>query len=253
MKGGTKNLLVEVVCYSIEDVFRARKGGAHRVELCSDPGAGGTTPNYGFIKQSVELGGIDVMVMIRPRGGDFLYNQEEINQMEDDIRISAQLGARGVVFGVLDETGFIDTFAMSRLVQLAKSLELEVTCHRAFDVARDPHQFLQVLLELGVNRLLTSGQQKTAIEGLPLLKRLLERANHRISIMPGGGVRPSNIGEFFKLGIKEIHTGSNTKVASKMKTTSSGVQMGAEDAQGYNMFVDVAAIRSIVKAAAEQM
>ena len=152
------SLIVEVVCYNIEDVLRARQGGAQRVELCADPGAGGTTPNYGFIKQSVALSDIDVMVMIRPRGGDFLYNKAEILQMEEDIRIAAELGAQGVVFGVLDETGFINKPVMAGLVRLAKDLELEITCHRAFDVARDPYQFLQVLLELGVNRLLTSGQ-----------------------------------------------------------------------------------------------
>ena len=243
------SVLVEVVCYNIEDVFRARQGGAQRVELCADPGAGGTTPNYGFIKQSVALGDIDVMVMIRPRGGDFLYNNEEIIQMEEDIRISAQLGARGVVFGVLDESGFIDTMAMSRLVQLTQSLRLEVTCHRAFDVARDPHQFLDVLVDLGVDRLLTSGQQKTAVGGIPLLKELIAQADGKISIMPGGGVRPDNVGKLLKLDITEIHTGTNTKVASRMKPGTSRAKMGTTDAQNFHTFVDVEGIRAMVKAA----
>ncbi|MCK9526928.1 MAG: copper homeostasis protein CutC [Limnochordia bacterium] len=239
-------MIVEVVCYSIEDVLRARAGGAHRVELCADPSAGGTTPNYGLIKQSVALSDIDTMVMIRPRGGDFLYNNEEISQMEDDIRLSAKLGAKGVVFGVLNENSFFDALAMSRLVQLAKSLQLEVTCHRAFDVAQDPYQSLQTLIELGVDRLLTSGQEKTALEGIPLLRELIRRAEGRISIMPGGGVRPENVREFFKLDIKEIHTGSRTKVPSRMKPMDSGVQMGPEDTKEYHLFVDVEAIQSIV-------
>lgn len=242
------SILVEVVCYTIEDVYRAREGGAHCVELCADPGAGGTTPNYGLIKQSVLLGDIDVMVMIRPRGGDFLYTSEELAEMEDDIRVTAELGARGVVFGILDDTGFIDTFAMSCLVQLAKSLGLEVTCHRAFDVARDPHEFLDVLLELGVDRLLTSGQQKTAVEGIPLLQELIKRSEGRISIMPGGGVRPHNVQELLKLNIKEVHTGSSVKVPSKMKPSSSQVKMGDADVQEYHTFVDVDAIRAIVDA-----
>lgn len=239
-------MLIEVVCYTIEDVFRARKAGAHRVELCSDPGAGGTTPNYGFIKQSTKFDDIDTMVMIRPRGGDFLYNNEEISQMEEDIMMSAQLGARGVVFGVLDEYSSFNTLAMSRLVQLAKSLELEVTCHRAFDVVRDPFEALQVLIDLGVDRLLTSGQQKTAVEGIPLFRELLEQAQGRITIMPGGGIRPENAAEFIKLGLKEIHTGSRTKVPSRMQPRSSDVKMGSGDAQEYHMFVDVEAVKSIL-------
>lgn len=241
-------VLVEVVCYNLEDVFRAQQAGAQRVELCSDPGAGGTTPNYGLIKRSVALGGVDVMVMIRPRGGDFLYNNEEIGEMEEDIRAAAQLGAKGVVFGVLDESGFLDTFAMSRLVQLAKSLGLEVTCHRAFDVARDPHRCLEALIDLGVDRLLTSGQQKTAVEGLALIQELLELSRGRISIMPGGGIRPHNVQELLKLPIKEVHTGSRVKVPSRMKAASQ-VEMGADDAQEFHLFVDMEAIRSIVQAA----
>ncbi|HKM42695.1 MAG TPA: copper homeostasis protein CutC [Limnochordia bacterium] len=240
-------VIVEVVCYTIEDVLRARQGGAQRVELCSDPGAGGTTPNYGFIKQTAAFDDIDTMVMIRPRGGDFLYSDQEIFQMEDDIRLAAQLGVRGVVFGVLDENGSFATLTMSRLVQLAKSLKLEVTCHRAFDVTRDPHQSLQSLIELGVDRLLTSGQQKTAVEGIPLLRELIQLAAGRISIMPGGGIRPENAGEFLQLDINEIHTGSKTKVASRMKPIESDVQMGYEDTKDYHMFVDVEGIQSIVE------
>lgn len=242
------SVLVEVVCYSIEDVYRARQGGAKRVELCADPGAGGTTPNYGLIKQSVALENLDVMVMIRPRGGDFLYTREELDVMQDDIRIAAELGAKGVVFGVLDQTGFIDTLTMSSLVQLAKSLRLEVTCHRAFDVARDPHSSLQVLLDLGVDRLLTSGQAKTAVEGLPLLEKLVEQAQGRLSIMPGGGVRPHNVRELLKLDINEVHTGSSTEVPLKMPQQASEVKMGAQDTQAYHNFVDVEAIKAIVAA-----
>ncbi|HBG02581.1 MAG TPA: copper homeostasis protein CutC [Firmicutes bacterium] len=242
------NILVEVVCFTIEDVFRARQGGAQRVELCADPGAGGTTPNYGLIKQSCELSGIDTMVMIRPRGGDFLYSREEISQMEEDIRISAELGAQGVVCGVLDTAGAIDAYSMSRLVQTAKSLELEVTCHRAFDVASDPREALKTLLELGVDRLLTSGQAKSAPEGIPLLRELITLADDRLSIMPGGGIRPHNVKELLALDIKEIHTGSRIKVPSQMKPKSFAVKMGADDAQEYHMFVDVEAIQAIVKA-----
>ncbi|HOB41016.1 MAG: copper homeostasis protein CutC [Limnochordia bacterium] len=241
------NVLVEVVCYNLEDVFRARQGGAQRVEICSDPGAGGTTPNYGLIKKSAALGDIGVMVMIRPRGGDFLYNSAEIAEMEEDIRIAAELGAQGVVFGVLDAEGSLDSLAMSRLVQLAKNLGLEVTCHRAFDNVPSPRQALQTLMDLGVDRVLTSGQRPTAVEGLPLLRELIELADGRISIMPGGGVRPHNVHELLQLPIGEIHTGSRTKVPSKMKSAAA-VAVGAQDAQEFHQFVDPEAIRAIVRA-----
>lgn len=238
---------VEVVCYTIEDVFRARKAGAHRVELCADPSAGGTTPNFGFIKQSSQINDIDTFVMIRPRGGDFLYTSQEISQMEEDIRLCAQLGIRGVVFGVLDARGFFDRPAMACLVGLAKANNLEVTCHRAFDVTCDPYHSLEVLIDLGVDRLLTSGQQKTAVEGIPLLRELIERAKGRISIMPGGGIRPENVGEFLKLDIKEIHTGSRIKVPSPMQTTVSSIKMGSDDIPEFRMLVDIDAVRSIVE------
>ena len=240
-------IVVEVVCYTIQDVLRARQGGAQRVEICSHPGAGGTTPHFGFIKQAASMDDIDTMVMIRPRGGDFLYNAHEISQMEDDIWLAAELGVRGVVFGVLDADGSLDTLAMRQLVQLAKDLKLEVTCHRAFDRTRDPYQALETLVELGVDRLLTSGQQRTAVEGIPVLRELIRQAAGRISIMPGGGIRPANAGDFLQLDIKEIHTGSRTKVASCMKPLPSKVQMGSDDTTDYHMFVDVQAIQSIVQ------
>ncbi len=243
------SVLVEVVAFCVEDVLRAKQAGAHRVELCADRGAGGTTPSYGAIKQSIGLKGIDVMVMIRPRGGDFLYRRAELDQMQIDIEIAAKLGARGAVFGILDENGRIDSSAMPPLVRLAKNLNLEVTCHRAFDVTVDPRQALQDLIDLGVDRVLTSGQQKTAVDGIPLLRELIKLARGRISIMPGSGVRPHNVHELLKLGITEIHTGSSVKVPSEMKAASR-IEVGVEDSQKYHEFVDPDAVRAIVKAAA---
>lgn len=239
---------VEVVCYSIEDVLRARRGGASRVELCADPGAGGTSPNYGLIKQTVALGDIEVAVMIRPRGGDFLYTAEELAVMHDDIRIAGDLGAQCVVFGVLDETGFLNRKAMSQLVQTAKDKNLEVTCHRAFDVARNPLDFLQVLIDLRVDRLLTSGQKKSAVEGKDLLLELITAADGRLSVMPGGGIRPHNIHELLDLPIHEIHTGSSQEVPSKMAQLGRKINMGTDDDQGLHTFVDEEAIRAIVHA-----
>lgn len=239
---------LEVVCFTLEDVYRAREGGAHRIELCHDPGAGGITPSYGLIKQSVALGDIDVMVMIRPRGGDFLYTDEEIQEMQEDIQIAAELGAQGVVFGLLDKTGSLDKANMSRLVQLAKGLDLQVTCHRAFDIASNPYEFFDSLIEFGVDRLLTSGQQKTALEGMPFLRELIDRGKEKISIMPAGGVRPHNIKKLLELDITDIHSGSRIQVPSRMLKTSSKVQMGVDDDQEFNLFVDVDAVKAMLKA-----
>lgn len=231
---------VEVVCYSIEDVLRAKRGGATRVELCADPTAGGTSPNYGLIRQAISLGDIEVAVMIRPRGGDFLYTAQELAVMHDDIRLAGELGAQCVVFGVLDETGFLDYHAMAKLVQTAKDRNLEVTCHRAFDVAREPLDFLYALIDLGVDRLLTSGQERTAVEGKGLLQELVVAADGRLSIMPGGGVRPHNIHELLDLPIYEVHTGSSERVPSRMARQT--------DSQQFHTFVDEQAIRAIVEA-----
>lgn len=243
-------VLVEVVVFSIEDVMRAKEGGAQRVELCADAAAGGTTPSYGLIKQTAALD-MQAMVMIRPRGGDFLYTREEIAVMADDIKAAAELGALGVVFGILTENGSIDSLAMSSLIQLAKSLDLEVTCHRAFDRAAEPRLALQELIDLGVDRVLTSGQQKTAVDGIPLLRELIEQAKGKISIMPGGGVRAHNIDALLKeLDIKEVHTGSREQVPSGMKFTGPNVEMGSGDSQLFHTFVDPNDIRAIVRAAA---
>lgn len=239
---------VEVVCYSIEDVLRAKQGGASRVELCADPGAGGTSPNYGLIKQAVALGDVKVAVMIRPRGGDFLYTQQELAVMHDDIRIAGDLGAQCVVFGVLDETGFLNNKAMAQLIQTAKGSKLEVTCHRAFDVARNPLDVLQALIDLGVDRLLTSGQKRSAVEGKALLLKLITAADGRLSVMPGGGIRPHNIHELLELPIHEIHTGSSQQVPSRMAQLGRKINMGTADDQGFHTFVDEEAVRAIVNA-----
>ncbi len=244
------SIIIEILVYSIEDVLRAKKGGAHRVELCADPGAGGTTPSYGMIKQAVAVGGMDTMVMVRPRGGDFLYSSEEIAVMRDDIQIAADLGATGIVLGMLDENGAVDSKRLLPLIQLAQNLGLEITFHRAFDVAADPRQALEDLIALGIDRVLTSGQRPTAPEGIDLLRELIDQAGERISVMPGGFVRLPNIAEILELNIKEIHTGGTMQVPSRMKATT-GVKMGALETEFHN-FVDPQAVQEIVRLAAKK-
>ena len=243
--------VVEVCCFTIEDVIMAQKAGAQRVELCSDRAAGGTTPSYGLMEQVIETISVDLAVIIRPRGGDSLYSPEELAVMERDIKIAGNLGAKAVVFGVIDETAFIDVAAMARLVDLAKSYNMEAVCHRAFDRARNPHEFLEELLKLGVDRLLTSGQQPTATQGIPLLKELTAIAGDELAIMPGGGIRGNNFHPLLDLDIKDIHTGTSKTVKSTVQTYQGNVHMGSpRQDEDERLVVDEKDVAVMVKAMA---
>lgn len=239
---------VEVCTYTIEDVLAAKEAGADRVELCADPDAGGTTPSYGLIEHVVEAVGIDVAVMIRPRGGDFVYSPEELLIMERDIRMAAQAGAKCVVFGVLTNSGHLDLHAMGHLVSAAKEHQLQVTCHRAFDVTSNPHRFVQELVDLGVNRLLTSGQKPRAIEGLALLAELQNTVGDKLSIMPGVEISSDNLEQILELGVKEIHIRNVEKVTSSMRRGANLV-MGADDYdESTRVRIDLAETAKIVEA-----
>ena len=202
-------------------------GGASRVELCAGIPEGGTTPSYGEIKTAQALTStIDINVIIRPRGGDFLYTEAEVEAMMLDIELCKQLGVHGVVFGCLTSEGDIDVPLMRRLIEAAKPLS--VTCHRAFDVCRDPFAALEQLIELGCDRILTSGQQSTAEKGIPLLKHLVEKAGERIIIMPGCGVREGNIARIeAETGAREFHTSARSVVHSQMRYRKEEVPMGS--------------------------
>lgn len=241
--------IVEVCCYTIEDVQRAHRAGAGRVELCADRAAGGTTPSYGLIERVIETVPIDVAVMIRPRGGDAIYSADELAIMQRDIEVAGKLGAEAVVFGILDETAYLDVTAMAGLIAVAKRYAMEVTCHRAFDRAREPHRFLEDLIKLGVDRLLTSGQKPTGVEGIPLLKELVEIAGDKLSIMPGGGIRGNNFHPLLDLDIKEIHTGSVETIKSTMEPYQTDVFMGRPDHKDNELLViNEADVALIVKA-----
>ncbi|MGI6642296.1 MAG: copper homeostasis protein CutC [Limnochordia bacterium] len=197
--------VVEVCCYTVEDVLLAYEAGAGRVELCADSAAGGTTPSLGLVEYVVQNVPIEVSVMIRPRGGDFAYSQAELDIMERDINRAAEAGAQCVVFGILTEDGFADVDTMARLTLAAQRLGLNVTCHRAFDLAQDPLGFARTLARLGVNRLLTSGQKPHVTEGLPLLRQLVEEVGDDLSIMPCGKISSSLVEQVLQLGVSEIH------------------------------------------------
>ena len=176
--------IIEICANSAQSCVEAEAGGAKRVELCAGIPEGGTTPSYGEIRTAQALtSSIDINVIIRPRGGDFLYTPAEIQSMLLDIELCKQLKVHGVVFGCLTKDGDIDVPLMRRLIETAKPLS--VTCHRAFDVCRDPFAALEQLIELGCDRILTSGQQSDAVKGIPLIAELVKRAAGRIIIMPG--------------------------------------------------------------------
>ena len=187
---------IECCCTSVGEVTEAVAGGASRIELCENLEVGGITPSSRLIRQVLDVCPLPVNVLVRPRGGDFVFSEEEEEQMKQDIRNCKELGVNGVVIGALLGDGSIDTAMMRRLIQAARPLS--VTFHRAFDCCKDPFRALEDVIALGCDRLLTSGLASSAYEGRELIARLVSLAGDRIVIMPGAGIRPSNIAEIEK-------------------------------------------------------
>ena len=218
----------EICANSVASCIAAQEGGANRVELCAGIPEGGTTPSYGMIRNARENISIALNVIIRPRGGDFLYSESEIQEMIYDIKIAKELGADGLVFGCLNPDGSVDMDAMSRLMEAAG--DTPVTFHRAFDHTNDPYKALEDIISLGCARILTSGCRPTALEGAELLSRLVEKAGERIIIMPGCGVRENNIAEIARLSsAREFHFSARESVESGMIFRNPEVAMGSED------------------------
>ena len=196
-------LTLEVCCADLQSVRAAMEGGAHRVELCEALEVDGLTPSAEMMAEAIGLG-IPVQVLIRPRQGDFVYDEAEVQSMLEGIRQAKRLGANGVVIGALKPDGSIDEETVRRLVAEAKGLS--ITFHRAFDVCARPMEALEQIIALGCHRLLTSGQAPTAEQGIPLIKRLVGQAAGRLSIMPGSGVNPGNARLILsETGAREIH------------------------------------------------
>lgn len=242
----------EICANSVESCLAAQEGGADRVELCAAIPEGGTTPSYGEIKLARKLlTKTKLHVIIRPRGGDFLYTPLELERMEEDIRICRELGVDGVVFGCLTEEGEIDREANRRLVELARPMS--VTFHRAFDRTADPMKALEDIISLGCNRILTSGQQPKAIDGISLLaqleKKLKEYPLPPIQLLAGSGVNEENIRQIFDAtGIHEYHFSARVNVVSKMKHYNHEVYMGAKGADESNSLVTSAEkVRNTIK------
>lgn len=221
-------MLLEVCAFNIQSCRVAQKAGAGRIELCMDPLQGGTTPSYGLVQFAIEKISIPVFPMVRPRGGDFVYDADELAIMKKDILKFRELGCPGIATGVLLPGGRIDIDAMSRITEWAHPMS--VTCHKAFDATPDAFESLEELIAAGCNRVLTSGLQKTAIDGAAVLANLVAQAGNRIVIMPGGSVRSSNIGQLaHEIKAVEFH--------------SSGLV-----ARGVNHIADEGEVRAMVEA-----
>ncbi len=221
------SIILEACIDSVEAAIAAQKGGAQRVELCANLLEGGTTPSAGTIqlaRQSIDIG---IMVMIRPRGGDFCYTSVELEVMKLNIELAKTAGADGVVFGILNPDGTVDRERTAELIELARPLE--VTCHRAFDMTRDPLAALETLVDLGVDRILTSGQEISALEGLDLITELVQRAQDRLVIMPGGGITERNVSKIvMQSKVQEVHIAAPVEIASRMEYRHDRCFMGGE-------------------------
>ncbi len=216
---------IEICLESIESVIAAEKGGADRVEFCADLFEGGTTPSLGAFKVARANSTIAMSVMIRPRGGDFCYSDLEFAAMKEDISLFKQAGADCVVFGILTPDGEIDIKRNKELVDLARPME--VTFHRAFDMTPNAEKSLETLIELGFDRLLTSGLEATVIEGIETLAALVKQAGDRIIIMPGCGITERNFAFLdSKVKAKEYHVFVPGTTESKMTYRPDHIYMG---------------------------
>ncbi len=201
-------MLVEICATSVQSSINAQQAGAKRIELCSELAVGGITPSYGLIMQVRNEISIPVFVLIRPRSGDFVYSDTEFETMKTDIGICKELGCTGIVSGVLKEDFSIDLVRTKELIELTKPLEF--TFHRAFDLTKNPLKSLEELIDLGVSRILTSGQETSAEIGIDLLVKLKELAQDKLTILPGGGINPGNVHLFRENGFAEIHASASS-------------------------------------------
>lgn len=195
--------MLEVIATQLSHVKAVQASGAGRIELCSAMGSDGLTPSAGLVELAIKQSQLPVMVMIRPREGDFVYAQEEIDMMKADILHAKKCSAAGVVLGILHDDQTVNVVVLKELVQLA--YPMDVTFHRAFDVCIEPQQALEDIIACGCTRILSSGQEKNCIEGKFMLLKMVEWADERIQIMPGAGINPETISQIFDPSFSEYH------------------------------------------------
>ncbi|NCH85987.1 copper homeostasis protein CutC [Cronobacter dublinensis] len=217
--------LLEICCYSLACAVTAQEAGADRIELCSAVNEGGLTPSAGVLKGARAQLTLPVHPIVRPRGGDFCYRADEFATMLDDIAFIREIGFAGLVTGVLNEDGEVDIARMRKIMRAADGMA--VTFHRAFDMCASPLKALEELTDLGVARILTSGQQATAEKGISLITELKRQSRAPI-IMAGAGVRLSNLDLFLAQGIDELHSSAGIHIASPMRYRNTGVSMSSD-------------------------
>ena len=238
--------IVEVCAFSLESCIAAEKGGAKRIELCSSIHEGGTTPSAGLIQLAKQRVSIEIYAMIRPRGGDFCYSNDEISVMEADIRMVKQCGCEGVVLGILQKDGRVNVSQTKALVALAKPMQ--VTFHRAIDMTPDYLQALEDIIETGCHRILTSGQKKTALEGMEAIEILVNQAKGRIEIMAGSGINAYNAKLLLHTGVNALHLTGKSSRDSEMVYRKEGIAMGglSEVPEYEVVYSDFMKIRAVV-------
>ena len=227
---------VEVCVDSVASAVAAERGGAARIELCSSLIEGGVTPSAGLIASTRAAISIPLHLMIRPRGGDFFYDAHEFDAMRRDIALAQRLGANGIVFGILNVDGSVDEPRSRELADLSRPLA--VTFHRAFDMAADLFRALENLCTIGINRVLTSGGEQTALLGRQTIAKLVKQAQERISIMAGSGIKADNALPLVQeTGVREIHVGLRTTIPSPMAHHNPRVSMGSAEGREYQRSV----------------
>jgi copper homeostasis protein len=249
----SRSILLEVCANSVTSALAAQEGGAVRIELCENLYEGGTTPSHGEILLARKLLHIKLYVLIRPRGGDFLYTGLEYEIMSADIRYCIEAGCDGIVIGMLNADGTIDKKRCSDLVQIAKQWGVGVTFHRAFDMCIDIDQALEDIIEIGCERILTSGGKSTAMEGATIIANLIKKAAGRIIIMPGSGINENNVTDLVHFtGATEIHSSAKVRVQSKMIYKNDRIIMTNNYGDEFsNEFTDTERVKQILKLANE--
>ena len=215
---------VEVCAYSLYSCLAADRAGAQRVELCASPWEGGTTPSAGLVEQALNSTSLEIHAMVRPRGGDFVYDETEKQTMLAEARALVAQGVHGIVVGALLPSGDLDIEFLREFRKITDGREL--TCHRAIDVSREPLEVMEQLIAIGFNRILTSGCKDKALDGIENIAELVAAAKGRIQIMAGSGVNPMNCLEFVQVGVNAIHLSAKTTRNSKMEYRRPGISMG---------------------------
>jgi len=239
---------IEICANSVTSALAAQEGGAYRIELCDNLREGGTTPSFAQIALARKHLNIKLYPIIRPRGGDFFYSDLEIEIIKTDIAQCKTLGCDGVVFGILTKEGEVDKDRCKQLKDAAGNMG--TTFHRAFDRCKDPFRALEDVIDLGFERILTSGLEINAVKGASLISKLIEHANGRIVIMPGAGIRPDNLKELIELtGASEYHTTAKTPVKSEMFFKE--VRTGTFEEEFLTEQTDVDIVKELVKIATQ--